>query len=358
MHLEPPPRSTFFTVFLPTALSLFTIVALILIFSAGGDGSAPARRERPPTSEARVEGTGEAESTVEVTAEAATLEATIETTPIPTSDRTYTLQMPPPSELPWQVSMPEIGNGLSEASGLSIVAAATDSYAEGIESLCSGEIDIAILDIFAYLVARERGCTSSYEMLTSIRMGLPTYWVQIITSPDSGIETVEDLQGKVFCQPDAETFYLSGWRIPDLMLRANGIDPDTDITKNVIVTSARDDVLQAVVSGDCDAGAIFGHYSRLSEDELSAALESVVVIAILEPIPNDILVFEPNIPIETQRSITDALSDGVNYHQNDLDNLMGDFYGWEGVEYLGDEELEPLRQLFEAAGENVEDYVR
>ena len=63
-----------------------------------------------------------------------------------------------------------------------------------------------------------------------------------------------DLKGKTFCFVDPNS--TSGYIVPRIILKANGIDPDTDFkaTQNA---GSHQNVATAVYKGDCDAGVTF-----------------------------------------------------------------------------------------------------
>ena len=54
----------------------------------------------------------------------------------------------------------------------------------------------------------------------------PFYKGQFIANVDSGIKSFADLKGKTFCFVDPNS--TSGYIVPRIILKANGIDPDVD----------------------------------------------------------------------------------------------------------------------------------
>jgi ABC-type phosphate/phosphonate transport system substrate-binding protein len=364
MHLEPPPRSTFFTVFLPTALSLFTIAALILIFSVG-DGGSPARRERPPTSEVRVEGTAEASaegnSTVEIMVEVATHdvteqatnEAAIEPTVIPGSRGEYTLMLVPPSE---RGGMPDDTPIVFDPDGFEIRAFTPASYEESIEALCNGEVDMAVLSNLAYLVAYERGC-----IVPGVTAGHgfgPSYTAQIITSDDhADIQTIQDIKGKRFCR--YETLSSDRELVADFLLRSNGIHWETDFSE-VIYLDSFESVVYGLPEDICDVGLVFSNDYYMYMPEIRDGIaEWTVILAESAPIAHEALVFSPDVSDDRRNAIVAQLvDDDPDMGADPVSLLMWGLYGWQGAEQVDDSFFDPLRQLFEAAGENVEDYVR
>ena len=117
----------------------------------------------------------------------------------------------------------ELSALLTDETGLYFDVLVTTEYAGAVEAMCSdpAEAQMSSLNTFSYVLANER-CGVEAE-LVAVRFGSPTYNGQIITQADSDIQGVEDLAGKTFCRPDPLS--TSGWIIPSLTMRANGIDP-------------------------------------------------------------------------------------------------------------------------------------
>ena len=82
----------------------------------------------------------------------------------------------------------------------------------------------------------------------------PFYKGQFIANVASGIKSFADLKGKTFCFVDPNS--TSGYIIPRIILKANGIDPDKDF-KAVQNAGSHDNVAIAVYKGDCDAGVTY-----------------------------------------------------------------------------------------------------
>jgi phosphonate transport system substrate-binding protein len=121
---------------------------------------------------------------------------------------------------------------------------ATD-YTAAIEAECSGQAHMGSLATFAAITAADRDC--AYPALVATRYGSPTYTGQIIAHVDSGITSVADLAGKVFCATDETS--TSGWIIPSIMMRAAGVDPDKDV--------------EVIFAGSHDA-AVLGVYKAIA----------------------------------------------------------------------------------------------
>lgn len=331
-------------------LLIGVLVAVSLIVAA----CAPATPTTAPTEEATEVPTEEA-------TEEATEVPTEEPTPEPTEDpwaKLGTEEMPivfsfVPSAEASQVlaSATAITDVLSQKTGLVITAEVPTSYVASIEAMCAGEAQIGALNTFSYVVAKARGCAE--VALVSVRFGSTTYAGQIITRADSGITSIADLKGKTFCRPDE--FSTSGWIIPSIAMRAEGINPDTDLTE-VIDAGGHDGVVRAVYNGDCDAGATFVDARTNVADELPDVSDVVVVIATSPPIPNDTVSFRPDFPADKREAIVNALLE-MTQNEEEL-KLLQDLYSWAGLEQVDDTFFDPFRQVLQASGVNIEDFVK
>ena len=317
-------------------LGLLLMVVLALVMSACAPAT-PAATEAPePTA---------------VATEAPTAEPTEAAPELGTADNPLVFTFEPSADAGKVLASAEpITARLSELSGLTIKAEVPTSYVASVEAMCSGEAHIGALATFAYVLASSRGCAE--VALVSVRSGASYYTGQIITKADSGIKTIADLKGKTFCRGEATS--TSGWIMPSLLMKANGVDPDKDL-KDIKDTGGHDKTVQAVYDGECDAGATFGDARTLVAEAHPDVNDKVVVIATTDNIPNDSVAFAPDVPEEVRAKVVKALMD-MAANETDL-KLLGDLYRWTGLEEQTDAFYDPFRQFLDAAGVKVEDFV-
>jgi len=222
-------------------------------------------------------------------------------------------------------------------------------YAGAIEALCSDppEAHISSLATFAYVLAADRGCADA--ALLSVRYGSPTYNGQFLVRADSGITDLSQLAGKTFCRPDPLS--TSGWVIPSVMLRAAGVDPDTDLAQ-IVDAGSHDGVAAAVYNGDCDAGATFVDARTTIEEDYPDVMEQTVVIALEPDIPNDGVQFVTGFDAEMRTKIVDGL---MAISQTEAGVAALDMaYQWQELTPAGDDYYDAFRQILQAAGVDVE----
>jgi phosphonate transport system substrate-binding protein len=242
----------------------------------------------------------------------------------------------------------DIAARVEEATGYVIEAVVTTDYTAAVEAMCNGEAHIGALNTFNYIVAHERGCAD--VELASVRFGTNFYAGQVITLAGSGIESVADLAGKTFCRPDPTS--TSGWIIPSLAMRAEGLDPEADLAE-IVDAGGHDGVVLAVLDGTCDAGSTFVDARSNVEEDFPNVMTDVVVVAESAPIPNDTISFHPDLPDDQVDAIVTALL-ALNDTEDGLEVLSA-LYSWSGLDAVEDSFYDGFRQQLEAAGMSVTD---
>jgi phosphonate transport system substrate-binding protein len=244
----------------------------------------------------------------------------------------------------------EVADLLQDETGLYFETNVATEYAGVIEAMCSDppEAHMGSLATFAYVLANER-CGVQAE-LVAVRFGSPTYNGQLITQADSGIGSIADLEGKTFCRPDPLS--TSGWIIPSLSMRAEGINPEQDLAE-IVDAGSHDAVVAAVYNGDCDAGATYVDARGTLEEEEPDVMEKVVVFHLTADIPNDGVQFIPDMDEELKSQIIEGLLSisETEEGQEALDTA----YSWAGLEKHGDEFYDPFRQVLQASGVSIEE---
>ena len=232
----------------------------------------------------------------------------------------------------------EVTDLIFEETGLVIDPLVTTEYAGAIEAMCADppKAQMAALNTFSYILANEKGCADA--ALVAVRFGSPSYNGQIIVRSDSGIESIEDLDGKTFCRPDPLS--TSGWIIPSITLKAAGVDPETDLAQ-VVDAGSHD----AVVAGDA-RGTI--------EEDYPDVMDVITVIEVSADIPNDGVQFVPEFDEEKRQSIVDALLKIAETEEGQ--EALDTAYSWTELVERDDTFYDPFRQVLDAAGVSAEDF--
>ena len=244
-----------------------------------------------------------------------------------------------------------IADLLSEKTGYVIKGNVATSYSAVIEAMGTGKAHMGTLATFAYILANQKYGVEC--ALVSVRYGRPYYDGQIIAGADTGITKLEDLKGKTMCWVDATS--TSGYIIPRVMLKAAGVDPDTDLAQQTEAGS-HDSVALAVYSGDCDAGATYVDVRDKIEDDYPDVKEKTIVVAISPEIPNDGLQFIKDFPPEMKEKIVKAFLEIMATEEGVA--TMGKAYGWEEVVEKDDSFYDDFRAVLDASGVDVEELAK
>lgn len=240
---------------------------------------------------------------------------------------------------------------LKEKTGLEIKVNVGTNFAAVREAMGAGQVHIGWLNTFNYVLAHEKYGVD--VALATVRFGTSTYKGQIIVRADSGITTLADLKGKSMCWVDVNS--TSGYIIPRIMLKANGIDPDKDFSKTV-ESGSHNNVVTAVYNGDCDAGATYSDARSSIEKDFPDVKEKVVVLATTTDIPNDGVDFIKGMPKETRDKIVNALLEIAGTEEGKA--ALKTIYSIDGLQAVDDSFYDPFRADLSKAGINIEELVK
>ncbi len=235
-----------------------------------------------------------------------------------------------------------------DETGLVVEPFVATEYAGVIEAMDSDPVKahMSSLATFAYILAAEKGVAEAE--LVALRRGSAFYNGQIYTRVDSGINSLADLAGKSFCRPDALS--TSGWVIPSLTIRANGVNPDTEM--DVVDAGSHDAAVAGVYNGDCDAGSSFVDARATIEETYPDVMDVIKILEISVEIPNDGVQYHPSVPREIRDKINNVLVNIGNI-EGGADALFA-AYQWDELGLYGDDFYDPFRQVLDAAGVDVE----
>lgn len=243
----------------------------------------------------------------------------------------------------------EVGDMLHDRTGFYFDTNVAAEYAGVIEALSTDppKAHMASMATFAYILAADRGVAQA--ALVSVRYGSPTYSCQFIVRTGSGIRKITDLKGKSFARPDPLS--TSGWIIPMLTMRAEGLKPESDLARIVDVGS-HEGVVAAVYNGEVDAGSTYVDARIRLEQDHPDVMKKVSVIKLTVDIPNDGVQFSPSLPKEKQELIVKALLEIAGTEKGK--EALNRAYQWEALEKHDDSFYDPFRQILQASGLGVD----
>jgi len=237
-----------------------------------------------------------------------------------------------------------------EDTGIVIEPFVASSYTAAIEAMCAdpAQAHMGALATFAYILAHEQGCAD--VALLATRFGSPTYNGQFVVGADSGLETLEDLEGMDWCRP--YPLSTSGDIIPSIMLAGVGIDVTSDLGETVDAGS-HEAAAVGVYTGDCDFATTYVDARSAEEENYPDIMDTTTVIALMPDIPNDGIQFRPDFPEEMRTTLVNEFL--ALFETEEGAAALEEAYDWTGMEEQSDDVYDQFRQILDAAGMSPED---
>jgi len=283
----------------------------------------------------------------------------------------------------------EMAVTLTEMTGLEFEVSVPTSYPATIEEMCASPDDtMSFLPGFGYVLGEEL-CGLQVHMMAE-RYGGYGYYAAFIVRRDSGIESLEDLEGKSWGYGEATS--TSGFVFPTGWLYKFGVTPGEEVQ-----TGGHPQTAAAVYNGEVDFGTVFftppglpegewkeGDEPDIPDDLLETcvvdealetfmcsgyevrdarstlrtvdpkAMEQVGVLELTSIIPNDTLSFGPDFDKEVIDQIVAAMIEYAKSEEFTTTLGKKDFYGWTGVGLASDADYDLVRAAAQAAGMTLE----
>ena len=278
---------------------------------------------------------------------------------------------------------------ITEETGIHFDVSVPVSYAATIEAMCAAEGDtMAFIPGMGYVLANDK-CDVDVELAT-IRSGRTAYWTEFVVRRDSGIESLQDLEGKKWAAPSLTS--TSGYLWPTVLLGLEGITPS-----ETVEAGGHPQAVLAVLDGTADFATCYfsppgdsvedwsegdppepggdftieeqddGSYKvwqgglSISDARVAAmatspnAVEDVAILAISERIPNDTVSFVSDFPGEMKDTIVQALVDYAATEEGQEVLADEDFYDINGFGRVDDGFYDPVRNAINILGWTEED---
>ena len=177
---------------------------------------------------------------------------------------------------------------LSQRLGREVRLRTVDSWEGLAKSLANGETDIALMGPWGYVLANQMA--DAQAVSTILYQGKPEYFAVIVTHPDSGLNSVQDLlgpkgKGRTFAFGDKGS--TSGYLIPLHFFMQQGIDPEQHFGR--VLYTKHQAIQMQVTAGHIDAGADFNRNRTTMIDQGMIRAERSKIIWQSAPLPNDAL---------------------------------------------------------------------
>ena len=249
-----------------------------------------------------------------------------------------------------------------DALGVPVTLFAPADYNGVIQGLLGGTLDMAWLGASAYAAVHVENPDAVDPVLVKTNLdGSFTYHSIGIARADSGVASLEDMEGKVFGFGDPNS--TSGYLIPLVEIPEAGysLEPG-EYFGDVVFTGGHEQTILAVVNGDVDAGVTWadglgdwaeGYNSgalRKAADAGLVDMNDLVEIWRSAPIPEGPVVLRQDLPQEVKATMTDLVQ---NLHETDAECAYGvaagDTAGFAPVEHAAYEAIIAIREAEIAA---------
>lgn len=249
-----------------------------------------------------------------------------------------------------------IKNLLEKMTDYHFEVAIPQSFVAVVEAFGTNRADVAAINTFGYVLAYDK--YGAQARITVLRHGSSTYQSQFITKIDSGINKLEDLNGKKIAFVDPAS--TSGYLLPLKNLKDKGIQP-----KDTVFAMKHDNVISMIYQGQVDAGATY--YSPPQDGEIQDARRLVLtqypdvekkikIISLSDAIPNDPIVFRKEIPEEMKIKITEAFLQLIETEEGK--KAFDVIYGANGLKKATDQDYESVRSMLKALGKSASELVK
>jgi len=310
------------------------------------------------------------------------------TAPLGSEDNPIKLYFVPSVEVSVIVESGEaMTDWIEEQTGLKFEVRVPTTYAAVVEEMGAAEGDaMAFIPAMGYVLAHDR-----YGMevaLATERYGWGYYWAEYVVQRDSGITSLEDLDGKSWAYPS--TTSTSGYLVPASYFAKQGIEPGEEFE-----AGGHPQAVPAVYEGQADFGTAYfsapgdagdwdigdppepeGEFTyeevegnlraykggQRIRDARAAMLdtypdvcEKVAILAISDPIPNDTVSFSKDFPEDVREKVVDALLAYAQTEEGQAVLANDKFYDITGFTPVDDAQFDPIRDMITGLGLAEED---
>lgn len=243
---------------------------------------------------------------------------------------------------------------LSEKLDIDVESTVTVNFNALVEGMGANQIQIGFIPAFGYVLANEQ-----YDVdviLKSIRHGAGSYKAQYVVRADSGIDDLEDLEGKIWTFPDKGS--TSGYLFPAKHLMGEfdidtAADLETGFFSNVIQSGSHDTAAISVLEGDADVATTFDDVRDNLEDEYPDIKDDLKVVGHTDAIPNDTISVTKEISDDLKERIKEAFLE-FNEEQEMID-IMHEVYTWDAIEEAEDSEYQVVKDTYHEFKDIIEE---
>ncbi len=219
------------------------------------------------------------------------------------------------------------------------------SYGDLAKALDAGQVDIALLPPFGYVLAAAGGRVRLVRRAK--HDGVATYRSILFVRKDSGISSLADLKGKSVAWVREGS--ASGNLFPRAYLLEHHLDPATFFSSQEVLAS-HSDVCRAVFDGKVAAGASFtdawNDFDHATIDgcvpALGANVKELQILFATDPIPNDVIAVSSRLRaglVARLGAVLDAMSTTPEGRR-----ALADGFASQGFVPVADVDFDPVRE--------------
>ncbi|WP_408009604.1 phosphate/phosphite/phosphonate ABC transporter substrate-binding protein [Pseudalkalibacillus sp. A8] len=242
-----------------------------------------------------------------------------------------------------------LADKLGEELGVEVEGKVMTSYSALVEAMGSNQVQIGFLPAFGYVLANEKHGVE--VILKSERYGSGTYKAQYVVRADSGIESLEDMEGKTWAIPDLTS--TSGFLFPaaQIMDEFGVEDVQSGFFSNTVEAGGHDNAIISVYEGDADVATTFDDARTAVEEDYPDVMDKLKVVEYTDEIPNDTISLTKELSDEWKKKIKDTF---LSFNDDEeMIKIMNEVYSWDAIIEAEDSEYDVVRSTYEKFKESI-----
>lgn len=254
-------------------------------------------------------------------------------------------------------NIPIIGKYLEQKTGLHIKPISAPSFLSIIKAFENNKVDAAFMNTLGFLMARD-WAKAQANIISVYGDVYKTYRGEILVQVQSGINSLEDLNGKKIAF--ADPFSASGYLYPLKLLDENKIKP-----KKTVFAGGHPQAVRMLYEGKVDAACTY-HTKPTSEGmERDARAEllkeypdvflKLKILSLTNDIPNGPIAFRGDLPDDAKAKLISAL---LNFGQTVTGRkVLNNLYNMTGLAPTTDATYDPVQKTIRELGKRIEEVV-